>query len=138
MKGNHNRPGLSQYSGWGLLSAVRQWPTPCALDARGGWINRSPTPGAIERPTLALAVRRWPTPTAMAANTGTLASMHRKDGKNRATGRLDYAVIAAADANGHLNPDWVEWLMGWPIGWTALEPLEMGRFREWLRQHGGC
>ena len=25
---------------------------------------------------------------------------------------------------GKLNPDWVEWLMGWPIGWTALKPLE--------------
>lgn len=21
------------------------------------------------------------------------------------------------------NPDWVEWLMGWPIGWTSLEPM---------------
>lgn len=20
--------------------------------------------------------------------------------------------------SGKLNPDWVEWLMGWPIGWT--------------------
>ncbi len=25
---------------------------------------------------------------------------------------------------GKLNPDWVEWLMGWPIGWTALKHLE--------------
>lgn len=31
-----------------------------------------------------------------------------------------------------------EWMMGWPIGWTALEPLEMGRFRRWLNLHGGC
>lgn len=29
---------------------------------------------------------------------------------------------------GLLNPDWVEWLMGWPIGWSALEPLETVRF----------
>ena len=28
---------------------------------------------------------------------------------------------------GSLNPTWVEWLMGWPIGWTALEPLAMAR-----------
>ena len=26
-----------------------------------------------------------------------------------------------------LNPDWVEWLMGWPIGWTDLKPLETGK-----------
>ena len=37
---------------------------------------------------------------------------------------------------GSLNPEWVEWLMGWPIGWTDLEPLETARFQEWLQQHG--
>ena len=26
---------------------------------------------------------------------------------------------------GKLNPEWVEWLMGWPIGWTDLEPVVM-------------
>lgn len=31
-----------------------------------------------------------------------------------------------------------EWMMGWPIGWTALEPLETDRFRQWQQQHGGC
>jgi hypothetical protein len=25
---------------------------------------------------------------------------------------------------GSLNPTWVEWLMGYPLGWTALEPSE--------------
>ena len=28
---------------------------------------------------------------------------------------------------GTLNPTWVEWLMGWPIGWTDLKPLEMDK-----------
>ena len=32
----------------------------------------------------------------------------------------------------------VEWLIGIPIGWTALEPLAMDRFRSWLQLHGGC
>jgi hypothetical protein len=35
-----------------------------------------------------------------------------------------------------LNPRWVEWLMGWPIGWVSLEPLATGKFRQWLQQHG--
>ena len=26
---------------------------------------------------------------------------------------------------GTLNPMWVEWLMGWPVGWTDCEPLEL-------------
>lgn len=40
--------------------------------------------------------------------------------------------------HGPLNPPFLEWLMGWPIGWTSLEPLEMDRFREWRQQHSPC
>lgn len=39
---------------------------------------------------------------------------------------------------GRLNPAWTEWLMGWPIGWTASEPLETAKIQEWWRTHGGC
>jgi hypothetical protein len=39
---------------------------------------------------------------------------------------------------GRLNPAWTEWLMGWPIGWTASEPLAMDKIHEWWRTHGGC
>jgi hypothetical protein len=28
---------------------------------------------------------------------------------------------------GQLNPMWVEWLMGWPLGWTDLQPLVMDK-----------
>ncbi len=30
----------------------------------------------------------------------------------------------------------VEYLMGWPIGWTDLRPLATDKFRQWLEQHG--
>jgi len=30
----------------------------------------------------------------------------------------------ATHAGGKLNPTWVEWLMGWPLEWTDLKPLE--------------
>ena len=39
---------------------------------------------------------------------------------------------------GQLNPTWVEWLMAWPLGWTALEPLAMDKYQQWQRSHGGC
>ncbi len=38
---------------------------------------------------------------------------------------------------GSVNPTWAEWLMGWPIGWTDLKPLEMDKFQQWFRSHGG-
>ena len=40
--------------------------------------------------------------------------------------------------DGQLNPQWVEWFMGWPIGWTELKPLAMDRFHEWQLQHSPC
>lgn len=38
--------------------------------------------------------------------------------------------------SGTLNPRWVEWLMGWPIGQSSLLPLETDRFLQWLQKHG--
>lgn len=38
---------------------------------------------------------------------------------------------------GPLNPDWCEWFMGFPIGWTESAALETRKFREWQQQHGG-
>lgn len=38
-------------------------------------------------------------------------------------------------AGGRLNPNWVEWLMGWPIGHTDLKPLETAKFQEFMLQH---
>lgn len=36
----------------------------------------------------------------------------------------------------YLAPDFAEEMMGWPISWTALEPLAMDKFRAWMRSHG--
>lgn len=33
------------------------------------------------------------------------------------------------DVNGQLNPEWVEWLMGFPAGWSELEPSAMRSYR---------
>jgi hypothetical protein len=38
---------------------------------------------------------------------------------------------------GVTNLDFVDWLMGWPIGWSALAPLAMDRFQQWRQWHGG-
>lgn len=41
-------------------------------------------------------------------------------------------------AFGRPSPTNHEFLMGWPIGWTASEPLATDRFQQWLQQHGAC
>ncbi len=53
--------------------------------------------------------------------------------------RLDYATERTQTGEatgGHLNPTWVEWLMGWPVGWTDLKPLETDKFPQWRHSHG--
>jgi len=36
---------------------------------------------------------------------------------------------------GFVNPNWKDWFMGFPIGWTAIEPLATRLFLQWLRSH---
>jgi hypothetical protein len=105
------------------------WPTPKANDAekRGNFDVTNPRNG------LPAAAKSWPTPVASMSKGSSPASLTRKSGADRSNDRLDHAVMASD--GGQLNPTWVEWLMGWPIGWTDLRPLEMGKFHEWQRQH---
>lgn len=42
------------------------------------------------------------------------------------------------DAGGVPRIEWLEHLMGWPIGWTNLRQLEMDKFQQWLHSHGNC
>ena len=51
--------------------------------------------------------KMWPTPTAQDAKNNGGPSQH-----NRNTKPLN------AEVGGSLNPQWVEWLMGYPSGWT--------------------
>lgn len=38
---------------------------------------------------------------------------------------------------GELNAEWIEALMGWPVGWTDCTPLETDKFQAWWQLHGG-
>jgi hypothetical protein len=38
--------------------------------------------------------------------------------------------------SGTLNPMWIEWLMGFPLGWTDCDALVTDKFQQWLRSHG--
>ncbi len=96
-------------------------PTPTAHDAHKP--HKSDLTARQGGRSLAAAVM-YPTPTCQdAKNNGSQSQQLRK------TPPLN-AVIG-----GPLNPEFVEWLMGWPIGWTALEPLATDKFRQWLRSH---
>ena len=50
-------------------------------------------------------------------------------------GSINDPAMGVIPAGGTLNPDWAEWLMGFPVGWTALKELETHRFLRWLQLH---
>lgn len=96
-------------------------------------ISERPISGTASGSSPGDRTRMWPTPVASMAKGSSPKALTRRSGADRSNDRLDHAVMA--QHGGHLNPTWVEWLMGWPSGWTDLKPLEMARFREWQRQH---
>ena len=71
--------------------------------------------------------RMWPT--AGARDWKDTPGMARTgpDGRSRTDqlARKVYAVEDTPKGGGGLNPTWVEWLMGFPLEWTVLEPSEM-------------
>jgi hypothetical protein len=111
------------------------WPTPVAL--MGGmyyednWENR-------KSPSLATAVLIWPTPRTKGGRR-TWGTPKAQDSRHAMTDRGKYNLgeQVAGLHGGKLNPMWVEWLMGWPLGWTDLKPLETDKFQRWLDEHGG-
>ncbi len=40
------------------------------------------------------------------------------------------------ETSGKPHPEFIEKVMGWPIGWSELKPLEMEKFQQWLDSHG--
>lgn len=90
-------------------SASSFWPTPAARDWKG-----SPAPiyreGRLMEDQLDRAAFMW------------YRRFRRGSGKPKA-------------GLHHLNPWFWEWMMGWPTGWTAFEPVERESFLSWRRSH---
>lgn len=86
--------------------------------------NNRPYPGKKSGYGLATAVAMLPTLTTIGLNGGS--------NSRRATAKRGEPPTHT----GPLNPDWCEWFMGFPIGWTASTALEMPKFQEWRQQHG--
>ena len=89
-------------------------PTPNKRD----WKNTGPSQGNRRSPNLG-TVAHWPTPKASPSGPD-YARMRRE----RSGGDDLATAVARSEPRGQLNPMWVEWLMGFPIGWTELPPSE--------------
>lgn len=132
--GNYNRKGASQKSGDGLATVVARLPTLRATDGERG--GRGDLLAVVKgRPNKHC---RLPTLTANDCKPAGRAEVmeYRQENRRTTVQRLRSAVTEPEQLGGTLNPDWCEWFMGWPIGWTASEPLATDRFQRWLLGHG--
>ena len=82
-------------------------------------------------------VKAYPTPDANMGNRGTQAEWTaiRKSGHS-AQYPLNQALRDLTGKIGKPNPTWTEWLMGWPMQWTDLKPLEMDKYHFVQQLHG--
>lgn len=128
------------------VSASGLWPTPTTQEiehpnAKITKTGRRLSKNGITSHSLNLADKvkmTWPTPTARdykGANAP--EGLTRNDGKSR----MDQLPNAVAHnpkqkVEGQLSPSWVEWVMGWPIEWTSLEPMKKLRWLHWKRDPG--
>ena len=109
----------------------KYWPTPTVC---GNYNRKGASATSGDGLATVVTQRTWPTAT---AHKGWSPNHNRADTDDR----LDYSVERESFQPGQqtppmrLNPEWVEWLMGWPIGHTGLKPLATGRYQEWLQQH---
>lgn len=73
------------------------------------------TSGRSGGPNLRTAVKQWPTPAGRDWRSGGASE------KTMQKNARPLSETVTGGKPGQLNPDWVEWMMGWPIGWTRTD-----------------
>lgn len=61
--------------------------------------------------------------------TPTVCGNYNRKGSSKTSGDGLATWARSEQVGGTLNPEWVEWLMGWPIGQTELDASVMDKSR---------
>ena len=122
-------------TGISLQTAVAMWPTPRVANP-GSRPNGKGGKILAEEVAIAEGLRE---------RGQTFATPKSRDWK----GQSQRGIHAPGDAlpnmdrgdgkpvGGQLNQTWVEWLMGWPLGWTDCAARATAKYQEWRQWHGG-
>ena len=102
-----------------LKGAVQMFPTPTATERSG--VNPN-CPERVQGLSDAVKRKMFPTPRARDwKDNGPNLNLYRDE---RQDTQLGVRVKRLDPTGGSLNPTWVEWLMGFPSGWTDLSASE--------------
>lgn len=125
-----------------LVAQASQWSTPSVADVTGGRTSRSgDRKGELLLNSQAKTVSSWPTPTSLSYADSHQPGNSRSYNATMALASSLPAPVTATDGptsspeRRALNPRFVEWLMGWPTGWTASEcsATALCRFKRRMR-----
>ncbi|MEI7673422.1 MAG: hypothetical protein WCK00_15030, partial [Deltaproteobacteria bacterium] len=129
-----------------LTLAVKMWPTPKGSPSGPDFARMNRDGSGGDDLVTAVAREKFPTPTSSMVTEADFiqAKFHSSkrptyqdaknfptpmatDWKGRSTRSPGKERPESDDdlptrIGGSLNPTWVEWLMGWPLGWTDLQP----------------
>ncbi len=120
----------------GMLSGVvKLWPTP-RVKGQEGYDTRTKRKGHdIAMSYLESAVefkRKRPTPTKSESIDVVRDVFYRgKSPRIKSKQGIEGQAKITDIVGGQLNPDWVSWLMGWPIGADSLEPMPDLMWLDW-------
>ena len=124
----------------GIASGL--WQTPNAGDGERGTYatkeameKRLEMGGQLSLPNQVKHPHLWPTPTTRDHKGGRKPETLAESGRGEKNSLND--AVTVRDQHGSLNPAWVEWLMGFPEGWTDLKPSEMPSSRKSSNKSGG-
>jgi hypothetical protein len=116
-KGTRSPEGALREAGRGhgidLPSHVQIFPTPTI---HGNYNRKGASAGSGDG--LETFVKMYPTPTAGDSKNNNPPSQRKENGRH--SDSLPVPAWGNVAAGGSLNPAWVEWLMGFPIGWTDI------------------
>jgi hypothetical protein len=131
------RPGRSKPANLrDQVSNMQNWPTPNAWDGKRGPRSEENLKNKKHQINLITAVKQaereklLPTPNARDWKDGKTAGNRKSPGLGVVAHQLE------TETGGQLNPTWVEWLMGWPLGWSELKPLVTDKSPCALPPHG--
>lgn len=124
------RPGRSKPANLrDQVVSMGLWPTPRA--SMTGSVHPNRSQDKFNNLESAVSKRLWPTPRASDSEGGKASIIPGTTTRISKAGTKRVAKLADIHGSGKLNPEWVEWLMGLPTGWTDLECLATAKsFRQ--------
>jgi len=110
------------------------WPRTATTDRGVAYVHRTWAP-------LTIATDFGKLPTPVSPKSGTNANPQKKEKRKYRPSIYSLAragLLPGSEHGGPVNPQFLEWMLGLPIGWTSVvQPLPIQSYQQWFRTFSG-